>query len=211
MTLEGLAPGGADELLRRQRELQREAGGVIRDLDLLSLLSPLGHVEHIGSSASGLMVWRDIDLGVRCRDLSLGRVWETMVPILTDPRVVALVYRNETGDRSPSGLPADQGYYFVLRYETAAGHEWKIDLSLWLSDEPRNQLRHIEELGRRLSDETRLAILWIKDVWHTLPVYPYEVGGTDVYDAVLEHGVRTPTEFDAYLSERIMPSREDAR
>ena len=47
-------------------------------------------------------------------------------------------------------------------------------------------------------------------MWHTRPVYPYEVGGTDVYDAVLEHGVRTPTEFDAYLRERGMPSWEGA-
>jgi hypothetical protein len=204
MTPEGLTPGKADELLRRQQELQLEAGGIIRDLDLVTHLSLLGDVEHIGSSASGLMVWRDIDLGVRCRDLSLGRVWETLMPILTDPRVVALDYRNETEERSPSGLPADQRYYIVLRYETAAGHEWKIDLSLWLSYEPRGQLEHVAELRRRLTDETRLAILWIKDVWHTRPVYPYKVGGTDVYDAVLEHGVRTPTEFDAYLHERGM-------
>ena len=130
MILEGLAPGEADELLRRQQELQLEAGGIIRELDLVTHLSPLGDVEHIGSSASGLMVWRDIDLGVRCRDLSLVRVWVTLMPILTDPRVVALDYRNETGERSPSGLPADQRYYIVLRYETAAGYEWKIDLSL---------------------------------------------------------------------------------
>jgi len=40
-----------------------------------------------------------------------------------------------------------------------------------------------------------------------LPAHPYEVGGTDVYDAVPEHDVRTPDEFDAYLRERGMPTR----
>lgn len=199
------------ELLRRQGELQAEAVTVVRELGLPGLLTPLGPVEQIGSSVSGLMVWRDIDLGVRCHDLTPGRAWATMLPLLTKPRVVALDYRNETGDRSPSGLPADQRYYFVLRYEAKADREWKIDLSLWLSDAPRNQLGQTEQIRRRLTDETRLAILWIKEVWHTLPEYPYEVGGTDVYDAVLEHGVRTPSEFDAYLRERGMPSRTKDR
>jgi hypothetical protein len=58
-----------------------------------------------------------------------------------------------------------------------------------------------------LPRETRITILWIKDVWHQLPMYPYQVGGTDIYDAVLQHGVRTPDEFDAYLRQRGMPTR----
>jgi hypothetical protein len=37
---------------------------------------------------------------------------------------------------------------------------------------------------------------------HRLPVYPYEVGGFEVFDAVLEHGVRSPEDFGRYLRER---------
>jgi hypothetical protein len=55
------------------------------------------------------------------------------------------------------------------------------------------------------TNETKLAILWIKDVWSHLPTYPYQVGGTDIYDAVLEHRVRTPEQFRVYLLERGMP------
>jgi hypothetical protein len=76
-----------------------------------------------------------------------------------------------------------------------------------LSDAPRNQLAQAGAIRRRLTEETRLAILWIKDVWHQLPVYPYEVGGVEVYDAVFEHGVRTPEGFEAYLRERGLPGR----
>ncbi|MEA2531955.1 MAG: hypothetical protein QOG89_3599 [Thermomicrobiales bacterium] len=72
----------------------------------------------------------------------------------------------------------------------------RLDLSLWPSDPPRNQLADLETIRRSLTDETRLAILWIKELWHRLPVYPYEVGGVEVYDAVLAHGVRTPDELD---------------
>ena len=51
------------ELLQRQHLLQVEAQQVLADLDLLACLGRLGHAEHIGSSVSGPMVWRDLDVG----------------------------------------------------------------------------------------------------------------------------------------------------
>ena len=95
----------------------------------------------------------------------------------------------------------------MIHYEPASGTDWKIDISIWTSDAPRPHLAQLAELERRLTRETRLAILWIKDVWHRLPVYPYEVGGMEVYDAVLEHGARSPDDFDRYLQERGLPAR----
>jgi hypothetical protein len=56
----------------------------------------------------------------------------------------------------------------------------------------RPAVAHAEELRRQLTPETRLAILWVKDVWHQLHSYPDQVSEMDIYDAVLEHGVRTP-------------------
>jgi hypothetical protein len=198
----------AAELLQRQTLLQAEARQVLADLDLMTCLSRLGHAEHIGSSVSGLMVWRDLDVGARCPQPSADRVFETLQPILTHMRVHEVLYREETGPRSPSGQPADQRYYFVLRYATAASQRWKIDISVWLTDAPRNQLGHLDDLARRLSDETRLAILWIKDVWHRLATYPDAVSGTDIYAAVLDHGVRTPEQFATYLQERRLSPHE---
>jgi hypothetical protein len=45
-------------------------------------------------------------------------------------------------------------------------------------------------------------VLRIKDVWHRRPEYPDVVGGTDIYAAVLDDGVRTPDEFAAWLDTR---------
>jgi len=50
----------------------------------------------------------------------------------------------------------------------------------------------------------------LKDIWHREPTYPYEVSGMEVYDAVLEHGVRTPEQFDTYLGERSLPIRSQS-
>ena len=123
------------------------------------------------------------------------------------PRTTRLDYRSETGALVPPELRGYGRYYFVVRHETEPGDEWKIDVSLWTTDAPRSHLAQLAELERRLTRETRLAILWIKDVWHRLPVYPDEVGGMEVYDAVLEHGARTPDDFDLYLRERGLPAR----
>jgi hypothetical protein len=164
-----LDPASRAELLRRADLLQAEAAEVIAETDLPALLGRVGHVEQLGSSVSGLMVWRDIDFAVRCRDLTPGRAWDALRPFLAQPRLLRLNYRNEDEERSPTGRAADRRHYFVTYVESAAGHEWKIDLTLWLSDAPRPHLGHIDDLRRRLTDETRLAILWIKDVWHRLP------------------------------------------
>ena len=195
----------AAELLRRQALLQAEAQQVIAELDLMTRLSRTGKPEQIGSSVSGLMVWRDLDFNILCPHPDPDLIFETMRPLMIHPRVIKLHYHNDTGRYAPSELQGDERYYFVVYYKSEAGHEWKIDLSFWLSDAPRNQLAYLEYLARQLTDETKLAILWIKDVWSHLPTYPYQVGGTDIYDAVLEHRVRTPEQFRAYLLERGMP------
>jgi hypothetical protein len=200
-------PVYAAALLRRAAALQTEANSVLRTLDLLAMLSVLGQPEHIGSSVSGLMVFPDIDITVRCRDLTLERAWEALRPLLVNPRVARIDYRNQTGARSPSGTSADERLYVVLRYESELRTEWKIDLSLWTSDAPRPHLGELTDLMRRLTADTRLAILWIKDVWCRLPVYPDVISGYEVYGAVLDHDVRTPDDFDTFLRAQGLPGR----
>jgi hypothetical protein len=144
----GLDATARAELLHRADLLQVAATEVIADLDLPALLGQLGYVEHLGSSVSGLMVWRDIDFAVRCRDLTPGRAWDALRPLLAQPRLMRLNYWNEAGERSPTGRADDQRDYFVVYVASAAGDEWKIDLSLWLSDAPRPHLAQLDDLRR---------------------------------------------------------------
>jgi hypothetical protein len=189
-------------LLERQDALQSEANRLIDQLDLPGMLSRAGRFEQLGSSVSGLMVWRDLDLGASCELLNPEQAWETMLPLAAHPRTTRLDYRNETGRLTPPELQGYGRYYFVALHETNRGDEWKIDVSLWSPEAPPGPLAHAEDLRMRLTPETRIAILWIKDVWHRMPSYPDQVSGMDVYDAVLEHGVRTPEQFGKYLRRR---------
>lgn len=187
------------ELFQRQQDLQVEAQEIIHELDIVARLGEVGDVYQIGSLVSGLMVWRDIDFTIVCRSRAASEVFRAMTPVMSDEHIVKLEYLNETGAHGPSGSPEDERLYFVLKYETAAGHVWKLDFSFWFTSQGRSEIMDPHRLREQLSEETRIVILWLKDVWRRSPTYPYEVGGWEIYDAVLNYGVRTPRQLRAHL------------
>jgi hypothetical protein len=198
------------ELYARQEALQRDAQALLAELDLLPALAQVGQSHQLGSSISSLMVWRDLDFIIICDPAQdMAQVMKAVHPLLTHPRTVGLHYTNERGPYNSDPDPTTDRYYFVIHHMTTQGHTWKIDLSFFFSEQMLGVLDHLDWLQRELTEETRLAILWIKDIWHHLPVYPYQVGGYQIYDAVLNAGVRSPDEFDAYLTARGLPDREE--
>ena len=107
------------------------------------------------------MVWRDIDIGAVSPGLSVDRAWDAMRPIVARPAVARVSYANESGHLNTSGRPYDDRHYFVIHYETAAHDDWKIDITFWLTDGPREQRARALAM-RRLPHETRICILWLK-------------------------------------------------
>jgi len=131
-------------LLGRQDVLQAEANRLVEQLDLPRMLGRAGRFERLGSSVTGLMVWRDLDLGVSCGNLSPERAWQTIMPLAAHPRTTRLAYRNEIGHLAPPELGGHGRYYFVARHQTEAGDEWKIDVSLWSPESPPGPLARAE-------------------------------------------------------------------
>ncbi len=199
MSIAYLSATEATALLQRQAALQREAMAVITELDLMNVLARAGHPVQVGSSVLGLMVWRDIDFNVLCDPLSAHAAFDVVRPLISYPGVAKLRYSNETGRFNRTGQSEHEGYYWGVRFYTSQSAEWKIDIWFLPQAAPRPEITLLQTLPARLTEETRLAILWIKDVWHRLPTYRHSVLSVDIYTAVLEHGVRTPDEFDAYL------------
>lgn len=62
-----------------------------------------------------------------------------------------------------------------------------------------------EALCDSITDEQRAAVLRINDVWFRLPSYPDQVGGFEIYTAVVDDGVRTPEQFRRRLAGRGLP------
>ena len=182
----------------RQRALQAEADAVARDLDLNRLLSGAGTPVRVGSSALGLMVWRDLDVTVVCERLDLAPVLAAANALASHARVREVQFRNDTGAWNTDANYPD-GHYLGVRYRGEAGDDWKLDI--WFVDEPDRQpdLRHLRDLAPRLDDETRAAILDVKEEWAGRPEYGRTVTSFDIYRAVLDDGVRSRADFRAWL------------
>jgi hypothetical protein len=190
-----------DELLRRQDQLQAEAATVRQDLELDQRLSTLGEVVPVGSAALGLMVWRDLDLTVVCRRPDAEAVAGAGASLAGHPRVREVRFVDDTGDWNTDPTYPD-GLYLGLRCRSLVGEMWKVDI--WFVDDPDRQpdLAHARDLPKRLTAETRAAILGVKDAWAGRPEYRRKVRSWDIYTAVLDHGVRTPIQFEAWLRRR---------
>jgi hypothetical protein len=187
------------ELLARARDLQLAGQALLCSLDLPGLFADVGPVRVMGSVVSGLMVWRDLDVGLLAgpdfTPLDILRVLERVVVL---PGVVGFDYRDERGDRTPADQ-RDERYHVTIHIEDGRRDTWFLDLSVFLYDLHDHVADWHESLRTNVTAEQRRAILRIKDVWHRRPEYPHEIGGWEIYQAVLHHDVRTPEAFGAWL------------
>lgn len=194
------------QLLRRQDQLQTESQQVLAELQVVDLLSQAGRLRQTGSTTVGLMVWRDIDLQVYSPGLSAEQAFTAMQPLLTHPYVTQVRYLHQSDHFKVEGL--GERYFFMVMYQYNQTAEWKLDISFWIDPGIRAEPVQ-DELEQVLTFETRLLILRIKDAWYQLPAYRNTVASTDIYDAVLHHGVRTLDDFDHYLAQRGKPTRTE--
>jgi hypothetical protein len=197
-----ISPASDDELLARQSALQVEAREVLAGLGLAALVADIGPLLVTGSFVSGLMCWREIDVMVLAGDdFSPQDVMRLLQRIVGQLAVTSLEYHDERGPRCVTGQVRDERYHVPFTVDRA-GQSWCIDLTLWLHDAHLNVTRWHEELRERITAAQRSAVLRIKDVWHRRPEYPDQVGGLDIYTAVIDDGVRTPGQFASWLARR---------
>jgi hypothetical protein len=151
------------------------------------------------------MCWHELDVmvlvGAGFRPVDVLHLISRMMQF---PRVIGFDYRDERADRSPTGQRREERYHVPFMIDRGACI-WCLDLTLWLHDLHQNITAWHQALRDMITDEQRAAILRIKDVWCRLPIYPHQIGGSDVYTAVMEYGVRTPEQFRDWLTDRGLP------
>ncbi|MGG3307989.1 hypothetical protein MKY48_14890 [Paenibacillus sp. FSL W8-0187] len=191
------------KLLLQQKALQDEASEVADELRLYELLSQAGEPVRVGSSALGLMVWRDLDMTVICSRLTQQLIAQIASELMLHAGVRELKFINDTGVYNTDPAYPD-GLYIGLKYKSQQGKEWKMDI--WFVDEPERQpdLKHIVTMPEQLTQERREAILQIKSDWASRDEYGKTVRSFDIYTAVLEENIRTPEQFQAWLGQRSM-------
>jgi hypothetical protein len=189
-----MPPASDEDLNARQAALQAEAADVLTTFDLP------GPAHLTGSYVSGLMSWPDLDVMVHVGPgFTPHDVLGYLRHVVTRPDVLGFDYRDERGERSPTGTVRDERYHVPV-FLTRNTRTWRVDLTLWLNDPHTNLTSWHENLRDTVTVDQRAAILRIKDVWHRLPSYPDEISGSEIYTAVLDDGVRTPEEFATWLT-----------
>jgi hypothetical protein len=200
-----MSPAADEDLLVRQSALQEEARRLLAALDLAALIADTGPLLITGSFVSGLMCRPEVDVMVHVgSDFLPEDVMRLLARIVSRPGATGLDYRDERGPRCVSGRVREERYHVPLTVEHA-GRCWEIDLTLWLHDPHVDVTRWHEDLRKRITAEERIAVLRIKDDWHRRACYPHQVGGLQIYTAVLKDGVRTSDEFAAWLVQQGLP------
>jgi len=201
-----MSPASDEELLARQSALQEEAREILAELELAALFADIGPLLMAGSFVSGLMCWRELDVMVLVGgDFSPQDVLRLMTRIVGRTGATAMEYRDERGPRCLTGQVRDERYHVPFTVDRA-GAGWRIDLSLWLHDSHDSVTEWHEQLRERITAEQRCAVLRIKEAWHGRPEYPDQVGGLDIYTAVIDDGVGTPREFATWLANHGLPA-----
>lgn len=201
-----MSPASDEELLARQSALQQEAREILAEMELAALVADIGPLLIAGSFVSGLMCWRDLDVMVLVgAGFSPPDVLRLLTRIVERTGATAMEYHDERGPRCVTGQVRDERYHVPFTVDRG-GSCWRIDLTLWLHDPHLNVTDWHEQLRERITAEQRRAVLRIKDVWHRRSEYPDQVGGLDIYTAVIDDGVRTPRQFATWLAGHGLPA-----
>ncbi len=190
------------DLIARASELQEQAHGVIRLLQLRERWSELGEVTFSGSSRFGLMVAPNIDMEVYADRPRPSAGFQVIAGIAEIPGVRRVRFKNQLDD------PEDPGLYWYIQYRDRLGQDWSIDTWLIPSDHPlaMHTDRFAEAMCQRLDDDLRRTILQIK---HESRCRNADTRSIEIYKAVLRDGIGTYDAFERWLEQNPPRKLED--
>ena len=187
-----------EQLIARAKSLQEEAKRILEDLNLLSIIGTISEPEVVGSVKNGLMIMPDIDIHAWMEDLDLNEV-ANLLSTLTKMPTIQMVhfnnYRELRRDFRKDRINFPHAYYVGVRTVQPSG-EWKIDM--WFGKRGEVGDYDASELDTS-TDEQRLVVLRLKEMWKDGKGYRDGVLSTDLYKAVMRYGVKDEKGFIEYL------------
>ena len=174
------------------QELKAEADLLIERVGLAELLTSYSRWFIGGSYSYDLICWRDLDVYVLEPQHDLKRCFDVGYEVTQRLAAKKARFTNNLG-----GEP--NGFYWGIKLGDDRQGAWKLDLWFLGEADYERHLNYSAEMRRRLTAETRLAILGIKEVYWRRREYRDTITGDLIYRAVLNHGVRSVTEFERFL------------
>jgi hypothetical protein len=160
---------------------------ILAELQLMERWRAFGNPVLVGAAAYGLVVAPDIDMEIFCDEPKIEDGFEVLRACALHPQVRKARFTNALNG-------PDMGLYWQLRYQHEDGQEWKIDMWSMGRDHPGPlSAALVEPMNRALTDQTRQAILEIKEGIRLEP--QLQCSSIHVYRAVLEDGVGNVEQF----------------
>lgn len=184
-----------DDLSKKQDVLQKEALKQIDELQLGKVLSPFGEVVIVGSVATGLMTWPDIDIEVIGGKFPSKKDFSNLKKALSTKGVSDVSFIDNR-DSAASHLPA--GLYMGCKRQVGTAI-WKIDMWFIEANSQKSARKDIFWIMDALTPEKKKIILSIKSQISHNPKYRKSIFSTDIYKAVFEEGISSFDEFEEYL------------
>lgn len=188
-----------NELEQLNTAITSEADRILYDHGLLAVLSKYGNPIAIGSYVLGLMTWRDLDFYLETNEMTEAKFFQLGKDIALCLKPHRMHYRNEFVGKTPD-LPS--GLYWGIYVSIPEfSDEWKIDIWSIDSHKLEQYKREFDVLKSRIDTDHRPIILAIKQHYCHHPEYRRGFTSMDIYNSVIEEGIRSVEEFTQWLQE----------
>jgi len=177
-------------------ERKKQADEFLYKLGLLNKLKEYGEPHIVGSYCMDMMAWNDLDIYILNKNMSLEKLHELSQYIISTYKPFWYLAKQETGE--------DKKIVWFHGFETTiTGELWNFDFWFFDEDEILKAKNYYIGINEKTSKNPALkkAITSIKQ--ELIKRGQYEHGqytSIDVYNAVLEHGVKTIDEFFIHCS-----------
>ena len=176
-------------------ELKTEADLLIIKCGLSEILVRYSSWFIGGSYSYDLMCWRDLDIYVLDPEHDLKQCFEIGYELTERLAAKKSRFTNSVGNTS--GEP--NGLYWGIKLGNERQGAWKLDV--WFLDKAgyEQHAAYASSLREKLTVESRSAILAIKEGYWRRPEYRDTITSDMIYRAVLDHGVRTVSDFERFI------------
>ena len=178
--------------------LKAEADLLIRECGLAELLAAYAGWFVGGSYSYDLMCWRDLDIYILDPGHDLKRCFDVGYELTRRLAAQKARFTNNVGG-DPNGL------YWGIKLGNERQGAWKLDV--WFLDQAsyEEHAAYGARLRERLTEESRSAILTIKEAYWQRQEYRNTITSDHIYRAALDHGARTVGEFEQVVKASVPP------
>jgi hypothetical protein len=188
-------PNPSIEWLRNeQARLRSQADSMLGATKILEVITKHGQLQPIeGSYKYELMMYPDIDVQVLSNEITKQDFANLLADIALHPAVKS-ISTADTINFNLAKRPMPMGYWIGLDIPFE-NDRWGIDCWFQQPDWGSEQVNDYAEKLQNLDQSAKDAILAIKYELIRNGTYGKECLSNDVYDAVLEHGIRSIEDF----------------